>query len=67
VGRRIGALARVGVPGSLPAVEKDEAKEDLLVLSCRACGDVYPSRGRAPAVCPTCGGEDVDLAQEPLL
>ncbi|CAN5572601.1 hypothetical protein BH24ACT26_BH24ACT26_21750 [soil metagenome] len=39
----------------------------LVVLTCRRCGDTFPAELEGPASCPLCGGEDADVATEPLL
>lgn len=40
---------------------------EVVVLRCDACGDVFPVRDRAPAVCPSCGSTELVEAAEPLL
>ena len=40
----------------------------LVILKCEDCGDTFPT-GNDPesAACPSCGGENVHEAHEPLL
>jgi rubrerythrin len=40
---------------------------DLIVLTCKRCGDTFTTHEGDPAVCPSCGGTELELAHEPLL
>jgi Zn finger protein HypA/HybF involved in hydrogenase expression len=41
--------------------------DEIAVFVCRLCGDTFPSPTGEAAVCPSCGGGEVEIAAEPLL
>ncbi|MDP9068751.1 MAG: NOB1 family endonuclease [Actinomycetota bacterium] len=45
----------------------EAAPGDLWVLRCRSCGDTFTTESDAERRCRSCGSEEVDLADEPLL
>lgn len=46
----------------------DAADSPVVVLRCARCGDTFPvAAGEAAAECPSCGGDDLHVASEPLL
>jgi rubrerythrin len=56
-----------GKPVGFEKMIEEPTPEDVVVYRCRACGDVFPAAAEAPATCPSCGGDDVARAWEPLL
>jgi rRNA maturation endonuclease Nob1 len=44
-----------------------EARGELVVMRCRACGDTFTLHVGDDPTCPSCGADDPEPAREPLL
>jgi rRNA maturation endonuclease Nob1 len=45
----------------------DDGGLGLVVVRCLDCGDTFPIHEGDDATCPSCGGDRVEPAHEPLL
>ncbi len=45
----------------------EDELDELIVLRCVTCGDTFAVHGVDAASCPSCGGTEHQIANEPLL
>ncbi len=51
----------------MPVEEPNAPEPAILVLRCSRCGDTFPAKIGEDVVCPSCRGEELEPASEPLL